>query len=720
MIGLVKSSARKPILAAVILVLLHQAAAPASIPARGAEAGASGRIADKTLVAWVQLADRAQRGGGALTIQTPAEEFDGVVFGELAPGKWMAGSDLFRRTQADQAANPDEVADPRALVQVAISYAGKRITIHRDGRLYAQYESGAAEPLVFDESSIVVMGLRHLAAPEPHSFLGAIEEARLYDVALDGPALAALRPGEAGSPPPLAQWTFEDGKAEDRMGRFRFTELRGGARVVDGKLRLDKPGDCLVARREKPWRDGPRSFIHYRPESGKVGDVIPFHWKGQHHVFYLNESRWDHIVSTDLINWKELPPALIKGDDPLGPDGEACWTGSVVEHDGTFHLFYTGKNIRDPAGDQKVMAATSKDLIHWEKTPARTFYADGGHYWSKPHNGVADGIIYHHQAFRDPDVFFHEGERKWWMLLHALTVEGRRPCIGLYTSPDLQAWTPRAPIATYEQGLSLDCPHAAPVGGKWFIIAADASYTSAPSPDGPYSPGMTPYDVGDLFVPKSLFDGKRRILWGWVRDLEGGKDRGKPLWGGTMSMAREMVPDEQGRLGTRPPAEVTAAFARTALDLADQPPLRDVTGDWRYDGSVLASGGGDGSCRLDAPGDFLLDCTLLLDPGAEFTLTLRQQGASEAGYPLTLRPKRGQVEVRRGESHFALPAEFDSARPISLQVFVQDSIIECFVDGRHALTSRAYDYRQGKLGLGVTGGKAKVLGLKIKTRAQSN
>jgi hypothetical protein len=137
------------------------------------------------------------------------------------------------------------------------------------------------------------------------------------------------------------------------------------------------------------------SIIHYRPAKGKVGDTIPFLWNGKHHVFYLNESRWDHIVSTDLVHWQELPSALARGVNPLGPDGEACWTGSIVEHGGTFHLFYPGKNMRDPAGDQKVMTATSTNLIQWQKQPALTFYADGKHYWSKPVNGSAEPLGYH-------------------------------------------------------------------------------------------------------------------------------------------------------------------------------------------------------------------------------------------------------------------------------------------------------------------------------------
>ena len=59
-------------------------------------------IADKTLVAWVAPANLTQRGGSVLTIEKPGGVFDAIVFGEIAPAKWMAGSDGFRRTKQEQ------------------------------------------------------------------------------------------------------------------------------------------------------------------------------------------------------------------------------------------------------------------------------------------------------------------------------------------------------------------------------------------------------------------------------------------------------------------------------------------------------------------------------------------------------------------------------------------------------------------------------------------
>lgn len=57
-----------------------------------------------------------------LTLEDPQDHFDGIVFGEIAPTKWMAGSDGFCRTQKDQSACVAETADANALVQMAIVY----------------------------------------------------------------------------------------------------------------------------------------------------------------------------------------------------------------------------------------------------------------------------------------------------------------------------------------------------------------------------------------------------------------------------------------------------------------------------------------------------------------------------------------------------------------------------------------------------------------------
>ena len=149
-------------------------------------------LSDKTLVAWATVADRAQQGGSLLTIQED-EAFDAVVFGERVPQRWMAGSDFFRRTQAEagQVTCLSETAAPADLVQIALVYAGRRITLYRNGQVYSSYEIDS--PQRFEDYALM-LGLRYLGAMGAIGFYhGSIEEARLYDVALTQEQIGELR-----------------------------------------------------------------------------------------------------------------------------------------------------------------------------------------------------------------------------------------------------------------------------------------------------------------------------------------------------------------------------------------------------------------------------------------------------------------------------------------------------------------------------------------------
>ena len=321
----------KPILA----ILLAGAAA---FVARG---GAQTVIQDKTLVAWVSPANLAQRGGSVLTLDDQQGHFDGIIFGELAQAKWMAGSDFFNRTQKDQAGNPVETADSSTLVQVAVVYQGKQVSVYRNGKEYARHTN--AQPQKFGPDSAVLIGLRHLEATDGACFLGTIDDARIYTAPLTAAQIAALKPGQPSDPKPLAWWDFQDGRAVDRMNQFPVATLLGDARIAGGKLHLGKPGSYLMASkaapdtrsagsdanrantaaralREKLLSDPARPGYHFvTPE----GSCMPFDpngavfWKGRYHLFYIFQDKrghnWGHVSSTDLFHWRHHPTGLVSG-----------------------------------------------------------------------------------------------------------------------------------------------------------------------------------------------------------------------------------------------------------------------------------------------------------------------------------------------------------------------------------------------------------------------
>ena len=678
-------------------------------------------LGDKTLVTWAAPADLQQRGGSVLTIDAGQGRFDGIIFGELASKKWMPGSEGFLRTLKEQGNWPDETADGKTNVQIAITYQDRQVTLYRNGRQYAQY-SMEPPPLECGPQSTVLIGMRHLLQGDDTPFAGTIDDARIYDRALSAEQIAALKPNMASAIKPWAWWTFDDKEATERTGRFRAVKLAGGATVEDGKLVLDGKKATLLAKASIE-----DSLLHWRPKFGLFGDANPFFWKGEYHVFYLTPDKglvWEHIVSKDLVHWRELPRALTVGFKGA-PDEDNAGSGSVVEKDGTFHLFYVGFNSGHPNGRQQVMHATSQDLIQWTKHPEDTFAGDGVTYWSKlkspPLQGDQD------ESFRDPYVWWNEKDQRWWMAVVAKDAKTQIYVLGRCISTDLVHWEQVAPFRNIRGD---DCPDIFQSGGRWYCIRNISYYSSSESLLGPYQPdAVLRFDSEHLCVAKRMWDGRRHVGMGWVRDLVGNRDDGQIGWGGNQSIPREFFAGPEGLLCTRPVPEVTALFTRSLLDLAsDRPQAAVEAGTWRREGTAWSLGtdrqgtevanNASSRCLLDVPADYMLQASFQLDPGATLSVGFRQQPKSPtAGYRLTIRPGKQEIEIAGPRYVCPRRCPLDVSKPVQVQAFMDGSILECFVNDAYAFTLRCYDFPEGKLSLEVSNGQMRVLGLQVKAQA---
>ncbi|MFO1062489.1 MAG: DUF1553 domain-containing protein [Pirellulales bacterium] len=153
-------------------------------------------LTEKTLEAWVQLDDLKQRGGGVLSVQDRAGAvFDAIVFAEQEPRRWLAGSNVFARTQA---LGGDEEKVTGETIYLAMVYsADGTITAYRNGVPYGKpYKSQG--PVAFQaEESVVTIGLRHLPAGGNRFLTGRIERARVFSEALTAEQILA---GYEGAP----------------------------------------------------------------------------------------------------------------------------------------------------------------------------------------------------------------------------------------------------------------------------------------------------------------------------------------------------------------------------------------------------------------------------------------------------------------------------------------------------------------------------------------
>jgi hypothetical protein len=186
-------------------------------------------LKQKTLEAWLTLADLSQAGGAAISLQTlDGGAFDAIVYGEREPRRWMAGSEFYRRTQPF--GGQEEAASAGQLIHMAIVYAEDgAITAYRNGQPYGRsYKSTGPAQFVVGKSQ-VLFGLRHSPSASGKHLAGAIERAQLYDRALSAAEVAASAGVQATSVTEeeiVAALALADRARREHL-KFELEQLRG-------------------------------------------------------------------------------------------------------------------------------------------------------------------------------------------------------------------------------------------------------------------------------------------------------------------------------------------------------------------------------------------------------------------------------------------------------------------------------------------------------------
>lgn len=201
----------------------------------------------------------------------------------------------------------------------------------------------------------------------------------------------------------------------------------------------------------------------------------------QYHLFFLYASKAlkdpdarhyrasvGHAVSDDLVSWERVTDALVHGDVPSFDD-QATWTGSVIQHpDGTWFMFYTGLTLTPAGNVQTIGAATSPDLMSWDKLPGPLLRADQRWYETQ-----ADGA-FPNEAFRDPWVLPDPDGDGWHLLITARAAHGpadNRGVVGHAWSADLRRWEVRPPLSMPGSGFGqLEVLQPVRVGAADFLI----------------------------------------------------------------------------------------------------------------------------------------------------------------------------------------------------------------------------------------------------------
>lgn len=454
--------------------------------------------------------------------------------------------------------------------------------------------------------------------------------------------------------------------------------------------------------------------MYYRaPEKAVCADVIPFYENGEFKLFYLRDYRdisvhgegcpWCLLTSSDLVHFHDHGPVLLRG----GKEEQDLYvfTGCCIRAGEEYMIFYTGHNphLREKGlPEQKILRATSRNLLHWEKDRDFVFAAPD---WLEMHD------------FRDPFVFYDEERKEYCMLIAGRLKNGdpssARGVTLLACSPDLTHWeVEKEPFYAPHAYFTHECPDLFRIGDWWYLVFSEftdrivTTYRMSRSPFGPWvSPKINSFDGHAFYAAKSVSDGKRRILFGWNCIKQDERDDAPWQWGGTI-IPHEIVQQPDGTLAVKCPQEVAAQYP-DRLPVAAGRTMGSVS---YQDGKYLLGGEGKSLCMLGAMpenGKIELSFTASDDCG-DFGLLLRADAGVDAYYAVRFEPRFNRLAMDiqpRADNTRHTQVDVERWCPVvpgeknKLLILFEGSVLEVYVNDKVAMSARMFDRREGDFGI---------------------
>ena len=219
----------------------------------------------------------------------------------------------------------------------------------------------------------------------------------------------------------------------------------------------------------------------YSQEGYDIGDAWYYAEGDTVHLFFCllstgGRSEIAHLVSRDLRNWKNAGFALRRGEAGSWDDLRLA-TGSVIRHQGTYWMAYTGHHSGDEPMVQRVGMASSADLYRWTKLPQNPVSEASASHYELMATGKRPKV-----HWRDPFLLPADAtlgtDAGVLQLITARRKDGpvtSRGTVAVTRSRDLRNWEVLPPLCHDRIAEEMEVPQVYPIDGRWYLLFCTCS-----------------------------------------------------------------------------------------------------------------------------------------------------------------------------------------------------------------------------------------------------
>ena len=491
--------------------------------------------------------------------------------------------------------------------------------------------------------------------------------------------------------------------------RFEFSDTLA---QQEEELAANPLLERFTISRARNLQDPLHPIYHYVAPENRMNDPngICF-WRGRWHLFYQGyppedpRQHWGHVVSDDLIHWRDLPYAIYPSPE------RACFSGSTLVEKDRVIAMYHGTEVGN-------MVAISHDplLLNWEKVTGQAVIPIRN----------PDGSPRPYRVF-DPCIW-KQGDTYYSLSGGTQPAQdGKRIRANfLFRSHDLATWEYLHPFAENDHysliGDDGACPYFWPLGdkhillhyshnsgGKYllgdydtarhkFVVTAGDSFNFGPSkPSGVHAPSATPDGQGGVIAIFNMNYSVRAEGWNQIM---------------TLPRRLTLAVDDLNNLQIEPAGDTDSLrqnhqhVGRTELPANEDVVLETIQGSAM---ELIA--------KIDTQQAAMVELNVFRSPNSEEVTRImfypdRGYGQAALGRGRKFRNLRNSVISIDSSRSSTLPQVASRApetaqvyipagQPVELRIFLDKSVVEVFVNARQCVAQRVYPGRSDSVGISL-------------------